>query len=114
MYVDDTTRLRHMLDAAKLALDSTAQSSLDDLLADELRILGLEKCVEIVGEAAYKISVNYRDQHPEIPWQTIIRLRNHLVHDYSSVDFPVVWNTITSEFPSLIVTIGVLLSGEPV
>lgn len=43
MFVDDSTLLRHMLDAAKFALSTTTKYSLDDLLADELRVLGLEK-----------------------------------------------------------------------
>ena len=105
MYIDDTTRLRHMLDAARLALESTKVFTLDELLADELRVLGLEKCVEVVGEAAYKISVNFRNDHPEIPWQTLLRLRNYLVHDYSSVDVPLVWRTVTDDFPELVANI---------
>jgi uncharacterized protein with HEPN domain len=53
MYIDDATRLRHMLDAARLAVETTRVLTIDELLEDELRVMGLEKCVEIVGEAAY-------------------------------------------------------------
>ena len=102
-----------MLDSAKLALSTTTTWSLDELLADELRVLGLEKCVEIVGEAAYKISVNFKDKHPRIPWKTIMRLRNHLVHDYSAIDLPLVWKSITDDFPPLISEIERILTSEP-
>jgi len=91
-----------MLDAARLAVETTERFTLDDILPDEIRVLGLEKCVEIVGEAAYRISRNYKDDHPAIPWQIIVRLRNHLVHDYAAIDFELIWRNIREDFPALI------------
>lgn len=57
--------------------------------------------------------MNIKDKHPIVPWQTLVRLRNHLVHDYALVDLPLLWKTITCEFPKLISEIESILASEP-
>lgn len=59
------------------------------------------RCVEIIGEAASKISDATRISAPDIPWSAIVGMRNRLVHAYFEVDADVVWNTVTVELPGL-------------
>jgi len=54
---------------------------------------------QIVGEAVSKVSIEFRDQHPEIPWATIIGMRHRLVHAYSDIDYDILWTTVTEAAP---------------
>ena len=62
----------------------------------------LVKCLEMVGEAALKLTRNFRDSHPEVAWRALIDLRNHLVHEYFDIDCERVWNTISSDIPAIL------------
>ena len=65
-------------------------------------VLSLVKDIEIVGEAASKVSLETRERCGGIPWLDIIDMRNHLIHAYFDVDLNIVWNTITKDLPPLI------------
>ncbi|MGH3719176.1 MAG: HepT-like ribonuclease domain-containing protein [Pseudonocardiaceae bacterium] len=81
---DDTVRVRHLVEAASKAVSYTAGRSRDDLDDDELLRLALTKLVEIVGEAAKHVSNDLRESHPEVPWSAAARMRDRLVHHYST------------------------------
>jgi len=110
MQVSDAVRLRHMLDAAREAVAFATGRSRDDLARDRVLTLALLKCIEIVGEAASKISPELRSLHPEIPWADIVGMRNRLVHVYFDVDPDRLYDTITGDLPSLIATLEGVLS----
>jgi uncharacterized protein with HEPN domain len=57
---------------------------------------------QIIGEAARKISQQYKDAHPEIPWQAIIGMRNRLVHEYFDIIPERVWDVVENNIPELI------------
>jgi uncharacterized protein with HEPN domain len=76
-----------MLDAAREAVAFSAGRGPDDFRRDRVLTLALVKCIEIIGEAASKISLTTRDSHPEIPWVDIVGMRNRLIHVYFAVDF---------------------------
>ncbi|MBV8547164.1 MAG: DUF86 domain-containing protein [Acidobacteria bacterium] len=59
--------------------------------------------LEVIGEAARQVSKAFQQEHPEIPWPTIIGMRHRLAHDYRNVDFDVVWETVQQKIPALIV-----------
>ena len=65
--------------------------------------------VQIVGEAASKISVELRDQHPEIPWAVIVGMRHRLVHAYSDINHDILWTTVTEAALELLAQIEKLL-----
>lgn len=57
--------------------------------------------LQILGEAAYKLPVEYRQQHPQIPWAKIMGMRHILVHDYFQIDLEIVWAVVERELPAL-------------
>jgi uncharacterized protein with HEPN domain len=80
MRKDDAIRIRHMLDALDEALGFAEGKERDDLNQDRMLVLSVVKCIEIIGEAASKVTQETRTQHPEIPWNEIIAMRNRLIH----------------------------------
>jgi uncharacterized protein with HEPN domain len=111
MTPDDRWRLQHMLDASREALSFMAGRSSEDLTRDRMLLLSLVKEIEIVGEAAAKVSPEGRDSAPGIPWIQITAMRNRLTHGYFSWDLDVIWSTLTTNLPDLIAELEkVLLS----
>jgi len=102
MNESDVIRLRHMLDAAREALSFVAGRSSEDLGRDRMLVLALVKEIEIIGEAASRISDESRKALPRIPWPKIIAMRNRLIHAYADVDLSIVWDTLTGALPELL------------
>lgn len=105
----DLVRVRHMLDAARDAIAFSTNKTRRDLDTDRMLVLSLVKSIEIIGEAASKVSKKSREQFPEIPWAVIVAMRNRLIHAYYDVDLDRVWDTITSDLPPLIFSLENLL-----
>ncbi|MBM4064640.1 MAG: DUF86 domain-containing protein [Planctomycetes bacterium] len=99
---DDLVRIKHMLDAAKEAVFFAKDKSKIDLNKDRMLVLSLVKEIEIIGEAASKISDKLKTKYFHIPWLDIIGMRNHLIHAYFDVDLDLVWKTVTHDLPFLI------------
>jgi uncharacterized protein with HEPN domain len=68
--------------------------------------------LEIIGEAARRVSQQTRDAHPEIPWEQMIGLRNRLIHEYFRVNLATVWDTVQNDLPRLIALIEPLVPPE--
>ena len=101
MQKPDRIRLQHMLDAANEALEFVRGKGRPDLDTDRKLVLSLIKELEIIGEAAGKVSAEIRAQHVSIPWQDISGMRNRLIHVYFDIDLDVVWTTVTKDLPLL-------------
>jgi uncharacterized protein with HEPN domain len=97
----DFIRIRHMLDACREALGFAGGKSRSDLDKDRMLVLALVKEVEIIGEAASKVSPEIKSMYPEIPWSDMAFMRNRLIHAYFDVDLDVVWETIQKDLPDL-------------
>ena len=106
---DDRIRLEHMLEAARQAVGVASEKVREDLDRDRFLVLGLMKCLEIVGEAASKLSVETRVRYPDIPWPQIIGMRNRLIHAYFDIDLDRMWDTLKEDLPSLIQILGRVL-----
>jgi len=100
---DDVIRLRHMLDHAREAVEMTSGRRRDDLKRDRMLQLALVRLVEIVGEAATRVSLEGQERYPSIPWQQARGMRNRLIHGYDKVDLDVLWDTIQDDLPALLV-----------
>jgi len=100
---DDVIRLRHMLDHAREAVEMTRGRQRDDLKRDRMLQLALVRLVEIVGEAAARVSQQGQERYPSIPWQQARGMRNRLIQGYDKVDLDVLWDTIQDDLPALVV-----------
>jgi len=99
---DDTTSLKHMLDHAQEALSMASGQQRQDLKQDRKLELALVRLIEIIGEAAGRVSQEGQDKYSSIPWPQIIGMRNRLIHGYDQVDLNLLWDTIEIDLPPLI------------
>ncbi|MCY7278856.1 MAG: DUF86 domain-containing protein [Phormidesmis sp. CAN_BIN44] len=64
--------------------------------------LSLTHLLQVIGEAARRVSPDFRAAYPQIDWKAIVGMRSKVVHDYLNVDEDVVWDTVMNELPSLV------------
>jgi uncharacterized protein with HEPN domain len=102
MKSDDLIRLRHMLDSAKEAQSYLAERTRTDLDAERMLVHALVRCIEIVGEAAAKVSPQGRSEIPSIPWPDVVAMRNRLIHAYFDINLDLVWDTVVDDLPPLV------------
>lgn len=98
----DRIRLEHMLDAANRALTFCRGKLRDDLDHDDMLLFAVLKAIEIVGEAAGKVSPSTQAAWPDIDLWVIRRTRNRLIHGYDSIDRSIVWDTVQQSLPRLV------------
>lgn len=102
MRPDDLIRIRHMVDAIRSTIRFTQGRERADLDNDEMLAFALVRAIEIVGEAATKISSETREQYPEVPWAAIIGMRHRLIHAYFDINHDILWTTATEAAPGLL------------
>ena len=102
---DDTVRMRHRLARARVAVGLREGRARDDLDADRVVALALVRLLEMIGEAARRVSNQTQAQHGDVPWGEIVGLRNRLIHGYDSVDMAIVWEILTGDLPPLVETL---------
>jgi uncharacterized protein with HEPN domain len=100
--VRDAARLWDMLDAARAAVEFTAGQQFQQFLADRKTRNAVERNLEIIGEAARCVSTDAKERHPEIPWKSMIGLRNVLAHEYGEIRYEILWSVVQSKLDSLI------------
>ena len=83
--------------------------SKEEFSASEMHQIWVLYHLQIVGEAANAVSVEFRQEHKEIPWKKIVAMRNLLVHQYFGIDLQEVWDTVQNDLPPLKKEIGYLL-----
>ena len=110
MSPDDTIRLRHMADAAESALRFCQGRTRADLDSDDMLRFALTRAVQIIGEAANKVSSEARTRIPGIAWPAIVGMRNRLVHAYFDVDSNILWTTVSERLPPLLQELNLFLS----
>jgi len=89
--------LDHAREAAALARGKTKAG----LLSDRLLQLGLVRLVEVIGEAAGRVSREFRERHSSIPWEDVVGMRHKLIHEYDRVDLDILWDTVAVDLPRL-------------
>ena len=105
----DPAYLWDMLEAAREVEAMLEDYDLAAFMADRVMMRAIERSVEIMGEAARRVSKTYRDTHTEIPWREIIGQRNILAHEYGQIDHEILYKTATEDVPDLIVIVQDLL-----
>lgn len=110
---DDAVRLRHMLDAARAAVGFVHRRTRSDLDRDRQLVFALVKAIEIIGEAAYRVSPDGRDQAPELPWEDMVAMRHRLVHAYFDINLDILWKTTQEDLPPLVATLEQVIPNNP-
>jgi uncharacterized protein with HEPN domain len=108
MWRDDAYMLDMLLSARKVQ-EFTRDADWEAFSSDELLQNAVMHQIQIIGEAARKISEEYKKRHPEIPWQGIIGMRNRLVHEYFDIIPERLWEVVEHSIPELIGLVGPLV-----
>ena len=104
--------LQHILEESDYLLRSSRNLSREDFLADETLRRAFVRSLEVIGEAAKKVSSEIREQLPAVEWKAMAGMRDRLIHVYFGVDYELVWSVVTEKIPVLHEQIASRLSGE--
>lgn len=99
--IRDIDRLQHILDQIDTLLELVPTLSFNTFDTDKVRYYGIVKMTEIIGEAAYKLTDDFVESHPDVPWKVIRGMRHYLVHEYYQVSKEGIWDTLTNDLPEL-------------
>jgi uncharacterized protein with HEPN domain len=99
-----------MLDAAQKAISIAEGTSRSELTENEVSALTITKLLEIIGEAARRVSVELRTAHPEVEWKKISGARDRLIQGYDAVDFDIVWTICVDDMPLLVRHLNAILT----
>ena|SRR5438132_656461 len=97
----DRVRLQHLADALDSAIRFTRGHERGDLDSDEMLLFALVRAVEIAGEAASQVTAETRARLSDVPWTSIVGMRNRLVHAYFDINRDILWTTVTEAAPPL-------------
>jgi uncharacterized protein with HEPN domain len=109
----DPAYLWDMLDAAETVRQLVAGLSIEAYLRDRRSQLAVERGIEILGEAARRVSTSFQRLHPEIPWAGIISQRNVIAHEYGEIKQERIWVVATVHVEELIVKLRPLVPTIP-
>lgn len=99
--VRDRGRLGHILEAIEGIEEFHAQYTFEDIQKSKLVFYGFTKFVEVIGEAVYMLSKEFRESHSDVNWRQIERMRHVLVHGYYAIEPESLWDTIEVDIPEL-------------
>ena len=80
-------------------------------ISDERTVDAVVRNFEIIGEAANRLSIEFRERHPEIEWNRIRGFRNRIVHEYFGIDYHIVWTIIETYLDDLISNLEIVVDG---
>ena len=106
---DDRARLQDILDAIR-RIERYAKRGRRVFKEDELVHTWIIHHIQIIGEAASKLTPAFRKTHQQVPWSQIIKMRHVLVHDYLGIDLTEVWGVVERDLPALKKQISALIA----
>jgi len=109
---DDIVRLQHMLEHAREAVAMIESKDRTNLQRERMLELSLIRLIEVVGEAATRVTPEGQEKYPSIPWSQVVSMRNRLIHGYDQVDLNILWDTIEDDLPPLIAELEKILESE--
>jgi uncharacterized protein with HEPN domain len=102
-----------MLESAREAISFVAGRQRRDLEEDRMLLRAVVQCIQVIGEAASRVSEETRSRVAELPWGKIVGMRNILVHAYFSIDTEVVWKVLKERLPELVTQVEAALKAWP-
>ena len=99
--VRDKERLEHIIASIDNIFEFVKGKSIDDLDADKMMFYAIVKNIEVIGEAAFRLTKTFCQQHSDTPWSSIVRMRHVLVHDYYQIKNNEVWKVINEDLKPL-------------
>ena len=108
---EDRIRLRHMLEAAETAVEFMRSKDRSALESDRMLLFAVVRAVEILGEAAGRVTGETQERYADLPWRAASSMRNRLIHGYFDIDRDIVWVTVTTEMPALVEKLSLILKG---
>ncbi len=105
----DEALVLDMLLAARDAMEFVAELDQPRFETSRLHQNAVIRSIEIIGEAAGKVSRGFQQAHPEIPWSAIVGMRHRLIHDYNQVRIDLVWDVARNPLPELVAALGPLV-----
>lgn len=109
----DYTWIADILIAARKIRRAADGLSREEFEADEYRVLSVERLLITIGEAAKQVSVEFKAQHPEIPWRKMAGMRDLVVHAYRDINPDEIWSAVSTSVPALIDAAEPLVPSEP-
>jgi uncharacterized protein with HEPN domain len=109
----DAGYLLDMIEHARGVVRALQGRTLDDYVRDEDLRLALERRIEIIGEAARRVSPEFQLAHPEIAWRKVIAQRHVLAHEYGEIQDDIMWRVATVSVPELISLLEPLMPPLP-
>jgi uncharacterized protein with HEPN domain len=110
---DDRERLLDMLEAIrKIEHIVYSEKYTERLQNDELIEVWVIHHLQIIGEAASRISKEFKEQHTDVAWGSMVGMRHVLVHGYFETDTEIVWNVVEKDLPDLKKRLEVILAGQ--
>jgi len=110
--IRDKGRLEHILESIDYAFEFAKGMGFEDFKTDMKLQFAIIKNIEIIGEASYKLSNEFREQHPEVPWRKVIGLRHILVHGYYQISLEIIWEIVQKDLLPLREQIQTLYDNE--
>jgi len=98
---DSRLLVADMLESIARIRRYVAGMDFDAFLEDERTCDAVVRNVEIIGEASKQVPEEFKQAHPELPWQQMAGMRNRIVHDYTGVDLAIVWEVAQKALPVL-------------
>jgi uncharacterized protein with HEPN domain len=108
----DSAYLWDMLDAARTVAQFTSGLTIEKYLKDRKLQLAIERLLEIIGEAANRVSSDFQQGHPEIPWRKIVGQRNVISHEYGEIKQERIWTVVSLNIPELIEKLESMVKSE--
>lgn len=102
----DQDYLEHIQDAIGKIHRYVSGKSEADFMVNDLVQDGVIRNLEIIGEAAAKLSAELKSTHSEVPWGEIAGMRNRLIHGYISVNLQIVWDTVEKVLPDFLAKVA--------
>jgi len=101
MNKDNSIYLEDIVNACEKILTYVDGASSEQFTKDDMLKDAVMRNIEIIGEAASKLTQEFKENHPEFPVRDATTMRNKIIHEYDIVDFEIVWETVQSDIPKI-------------